>query len=182
MFPCTFLLCVIYTRISFFLQWSPPHTPSEKISGTSLVVQWLRIHLLMQGTRIWSLVEELRSHMPRGDKALAPQLLSLCSRAHATVKIPHAATKTRHSQRNENILKKTKKALSLKSSFLQETSLAPLLRTRSGSHYTSPRHTFFPSYLSAFRIIYISVIVWLVDSSSSVSCSVESNSLWPHEL
>ena len=133
MFPCTFLLCVLYTRISFFLQWSPTHTPSEKISGTSLVVQWLRIHLLIQGTRIWSLVEELRFHMPRGDKALVPQLLSLCSRAHATVKIPHAATKTRHSQRNENILKKTKKALGLKSSFLQETSLAPLLWTRSCS-------------------------------------------------
>ena len=34
-------------------------------SGTSLVVQWLRIHLAMQGTKVQSLVEELRSHMPQ---------------------------------------------------------------------------------------------------------------------
>ena len=33
--------------------------------GTSLVVQWLRICLAMQGTWIWSLVGELRSHMPQ---------------------------------------------------------------------------------------------------------------------
>ena len=32
--------------------------------GTSLVVQWLRIHLAMQGTQVLSLVWELRSHMP----------------------------------------------------------------------------------------------------------------------
>ena len=31
---------------------------------TSLVVQWLRILLPMQGTRIRSLVQELRPHMP----------------------------------------------------------------------------------------------------------------------
>ena len=31
--------------------------------GTFLVVQWLRIHLVMQGTWVWSLVGELRSHM-----------------------------------------------------------------------------------------------------------------------
>ena len=31
--------------------------------GTSLVVQWLRICLAMQGTRVQSLVGELRSHI-----------------------------------------------------------------------------------------------------------------------
>ena len=31
--------------------------------GTSLVVQWLRIHLAMQGIWVSSLVGELRSHM-----------------------------------------------------------------------------------------------------------------------
>ena len=36
-------------------------------AGTSLVVQWLRIHLPMQGTQVQSLVWELRSHMPRGN-------------------------------------------------------------------------------------------------------------------
>ena len=35
--------------------------------GTSLMVQWLRIHLAIQGTRVWSLVWELRSHMSQGD-------------------------------------------------------------------------------------------------------------------
>ena len=34
--------------------------------GTSLVVQWLRIHLAMQGLEVQSLVEELRSHKPGG--------------------------------------------------------------------------------------------------------------------
>ena len=37
--------------------------------GTSLVVQWLRIHLPMQGTQVQPLAEELRSHMPRGNEA-----------------------------------------------------------------------------------------------------------------
>jgi len=32
--------------------------------GTSLVAQWLRIHLSMQGKWVPSLAEELRSHMP----------------------------------------------------------------------------------------------------------------------
>ena len=34
---------------------------------TSLVVHWLRICLLMQGTHLGSLVQELRSHMPQGN-------------------------------------------------------------------------------------------------------------------
>ena len=39
---------------------------SEK-EGTSLVVQWLRIRLPMQGTGVRSLVGELRSHRPWGN-------------------------------------------------------------------------------------------------------------------
>ena len=35
--------------------------------GSSLVVQWLRIQLTMQGTWVQSLVMELRSHMPWGN-------------------------------------------------------------------------------------------------------------------
>ena len=31
--------------------------------GTSPVVHWLRVYLAMQGTQVWSLVRELRSHM-----------------------------------------------------------------------------------------------------------------------
>ena len=33
----------------------------------SLVVQWLRIHLPLQGTQVGYLVCKLRSHMPQGD-------------------------------------------------------------------------------------------------------------------
>ena len=45
-----------------------PIISSNKITpGTSLVVQWLRIRLPMQGTRVRSLVRELRSHMLRGN-------------------------------------------------------------------------------------------------------------------
>ena len=34
------------------------------LRGTSLVVQWLRTCLQMQGTGVQFLVQELRSHMP----------------------------------------------------------------------------------------------------------------------
>ena len=34
--------------------------------GTSLVVQWLRFMLLVQGIQVQSLVRELRFHMPLG--------------------------------------------------------------------------------------------------------------------
>ena len=36
--------------------------------GTSLAVQWLRLHLPVQGEQVWSLGGELRSHMPCGWK------------------------------------------------------------------------------------------------------------------
>ena len=36
--------------------------------GTSLVVQWLRLCLPMQGLRVESLVGEPRSHIPPGQK------------------------------------------------------------------------------------------------------------------
>ena len=52
-------------------QWlvTPPMSPVPITSfRTSLVVQWLRLHLPIQGVRVWSLVRELRSHMPRGHK------------------------------------------------------------------------------------------------------------------
>ena len=45
-----------------------PSLPVVKKSpvGTSLVVQWLRLCLPMQGTPVWSLVREVRSHVPQG--------------------------------------------------------------------------------------------------------------------
>ena len=56
----TFSIRTLYVLISYF---------KFLVRGTSLVVQWLRIHLPTQGTWVQSLVEELRSHMPRGGKA-----------------------------------------------------------------------------------------------------------------
>ena len=54
---------------------------SKKLIGTSLVVQWLGICIPTQGTRVWSLVGALGSHMPWGHRAHARQLLKpMCSR------------------------------------------------------------------------------------------------------
>ena len=38
----------------------------KTITGSSLMVQWLRIHLPVQGTQVGSLVGELRFHLPWG--------------------------------------------------------------------------------------------------------------------
>ena len=43
--------------------------------GTSLVEQWLGICLPMQGTRVRSLVRELRSHTAQGNQTCTQQLL-----------------------------------------------------------------------------------------------------------
>ena len=48
----------------------------------------------MQGTRVWSLIGELRSQLPRSNWAQAPQPEHL----GATIKIPSDTTKTRHSR------------------------------------------------------------------------------------
>ena len=42
--------------------------PQDKLLGTSLVVEWLRIHLAVQRMQVWSLVGKLRSHMPRSNQ------------------------------------------------------------------------------------------------------------------
>ena len=70
--------------------------------GLPLVVQWLRLCCLMQGTCVWPLVSELRSHMPWGNWAPAPQLESLCATNYRAPvlqrKIPHTAAKPRSRQ------------------------------------------------------------------------------------
>ena len=63
-------------RICFFLGLN--YMLVSKINpGTSLAVQWLRLCFPMQGTQVQPLVGELRSHMPRGNKAHVLQLLNL---------------------------------------------------------------------------------------------------------
>ena len=41
--------------------------------GLSLSVQWLQLHLPMQGVWVWPLGGELRSYMPRGQKSKTKQ-------------------------------------------------------------------------------------------------------------
>ena len=64
-------------------QWDFPTTLFKTdLSRTSLVVQWLGIHLAMQRMRVWSQVRELRSYTSRATEeptycnywALVPQL------------------------------------------------------------------------------------------------------------
>ena len=88
------------------------------------MIQWLRIRFAVPGTRIWSLVGELTSHVPLSKKECAPQLESRCPTTTEAqvpqlegvcvppqkipcdaVKSPHAETKTRCSQIDEYLNK-----------------------------------------------------------------------------
>ena len=73
------------------------------------MVQWLRIHLAIHGTRVWSLVGELRSHME--------QLKPMCSRDHMEqlLSLP-ATTKTQGSQINKYYFKRQKVKINKKHS------------------------------------------------------------------
>ena len=63
------------------------------ISGTSLVAQWLRIHLPMQGTQVQALVREDPTCCG-ATKPVSHNCWSLCStREAAAVRNPHTATK-----------------------------------------------------------------------------------------
>ena len=63
---------------------------------TSLMVQWLRIHLAMQGTWVRPLIGELRSYMLQGVSAHTSQLVR---NPNAATQISHAAIKTQRSQK-----------------------------------------------------------------------------------
>ena len=67
------------------------------IWGLSLVVQWLRICLPMQGKWIWSLVRELRSHTLRNNLSSYTSTIEACIPQR---KILHAATQSQRSQIN----------------------------------------------------------------------------------
>ena len=69
--------------------------------GLSLVVQWLRICLPMQGTRVRSLVRELRSHKSWAHALLSPHVTNS---PRTPTRILIAALKTRLSQRNKYTL------------------------------------------------------------------------------
>ena len=89
-------------------------------SGTSPMAQWLRICLAMQGTQVWSLFGELRSHMPwqlslpaAATEPTCPgiqaQAESPCPKAEDhtdSTRTPHAADKTWGSQIHDYLKKK----------------------------------------------------------------------------
>ena len=60
--------------------YSPKSRGIRTELGTSLVAQWLRIYLPMQGTQVRFLVQE--DPHARSNQACVPQLLSLCSRTY----------------------------------------------------------------------------------------------------
>ena len=60
----TYICIYIYIYTTHTL-WEFDFIQQKWAIGTFQVVQWLRIHLTMQGTWVQSLVGELRSHMPQ---------------------------------------------------------------------------------------------------------------------
>ena len=46
----------------------PPNTSFKNEGRDSLAVQWLRLHLPLQGAGVRPLVRELKTHMPFGQK------------------------------------------------------------------------------------------------------------------
>ena len=89
----------------------------SELQGTSQVVQWLGIHLSVQGGAWDSIPGPGGSHMPQGNQACAPWLLSprarsLCPtpRGAATVRSPRAAAKTQCSQDRQRGERKARRA------------------------------------------------------------------------
>ena len=91
-FVHSFIHSLIHSFIHSSMNWSrPPTLLLCELHGlpcclthflrTSLVAQWLRLRLPMQGTRVPSLVGELRSHMPQGNEALVATTEPVCSTA-----------------------------------------------------------------------------------------------------
>ena len=63
----------------------------QGILGISLVAQVLRPHLPMQGVQIWSLVGELRSHLPRGKKSKTWNRRNIVTNSIKTLRKAHIA-------------------------------------------------------------------------------------------
>ena len=66
---------------------------------TSLPVQWLRFHLPMQGVQAQSLVEELRPHIPRCQKAKTQNRSIVVTNSINTLKMVHIKTKSVRKER-----------------------------------------------------------------------------------
>ena len=69
----------------------------NQMFGASLPAQWLKMHLAFQGIWVWSLVEELRSHI-----VLEPLNLGATTRKSVLKwKVLYTATKTQCSQNKQ---------------------------------------------------------------------------------
>ena len=76
-------------------------TQERKKEGTSVVVQWLRIHLAVLGTLVLSLVGELKSHILLGNQAHTHELQLETSRCTAAGEACTLQLKTQHSQNSK---------------------------------------------------------------------------------
>ena len=82
--PSQTIYCHLCWQSFVWIMPQPDHSlaHSSCVEGLpSLLVQWLRIHLTLQGAGSWSLVGGLKSHMPLSSWASTLQLESLCTPA-----------------------------------------------------------------------------------------------------
>ena len=76
----------------------------KKSPGTFLVVQWLRLHLPVQGVWIWSLNKELGFYMPWGQKAKTWNISDIVTNSLKTQKkknVPHQKQQSFFNSANE---------------------------------------------------------------------------------
>ena len=98
---CVFMVWELGMDFTFLKGWT----------GTSLVAQWLRILLPMQGTRVWALVPEdptcCRATRPVCHNywacALDPVLSSLCSATREATAVGSTRTATKSSPRSPQL-------------------------------------------------------------------------------
>ena len=65
----------------------------KEVTGTSLVVQWLGLRLPLQEVQVRSLVGELGSHMPRGQKNNIKNRSNIVTSSVKTLKMVHIKKK-----------------------------------------------------------------------------------------
>ena len=68
-------------------------SPPKFTQGTFLVVQCLRLHLPMQEVQVWSLVRELRLHMPHSQKAKTKSRHNIVTNSIKTLKMAYVKKK-----------------------------------------------------------------------------------------
>ena len=81
--------------------------------GTSLMVQWLKLHLPMQGLQVWSPVWELRSHVSWPKHQNIKHKLSLYKFKKDFKNDPHAKKKTKNTLKKKGMSVKNNQPVSL---------------------------------------------------------------------